>query len=349
MTDFYHADCRSLNEQARKNAVARQSILTKPPGSLGRLEQLAISLAAMQGSDAPELNEIQIGIFAGDHGVVAEGISAFPQAVTVQMVYNFIAGGAAISVLAKQMGATLTVINAGTLATEPFGQAVIDHPVAAGTANFTQAAAMTNAQCDQALQLGADIIDGYPSTTQLVIGGEMGIGNTTSATALGAALSSATVAELVGPGTGLNVNGVKHKQTIIEQALARRDNTLTASEWLREVGGFEIAALVGFYIRAGQRGFPILVDGFITSVAALVACRINPSVREWMLFSHTSAEPGHRRVLKELDAQPLIDLDMRLGEGSGSAVSISLLRSACALHNNMATFEQAGVSDKTPG
>lgn len=346
MTAFYQAPCRKPSSVARQAALLRQASLTKPPGSLGALENLAVTLAALQSNENPAVDNVEICIFAGDHGVVEEGVSAFPQAVTGQMVHNFIAGGAAISVLAREAGAELTVVDAGTLHHDSYGAPVIERPVAKGTANFARQAAMSKEQCESALQLGADIIDGYSPTPQLVIGGEMGIGNTTSATALGAALSNVSVADLVGPGTGLDDAGVTHKQAVIEKALAQRGGTLTAIDWLCEVGGFEIAALAGFYIRAAQIGIPVLVDGFITSVAALAAHRLNSGVRDWLLFSHTSAEPGHQHILTILKAQPLLDLGMRLGEGSGSAVSIGLLRSACSLHNEMATFDQAGVSNK---
>jgi len=338
--------CGSPDQAVALAATERQLLLTKPPGSLGRLESIAIELAAMQGTIAPAVDNVQIAVFAGDHGVVAEGVSAFPQAVTVEMVKNFVRGGAAISVLANQLGAGLTVINAGTVAEQPFAAPVIDRPVAHGTANLATRAAMTGAQLQQAMALGRDTVDGFDPHTELVIGGEMGIGNTTSATALAARLSGNDVASLVGPGTGLDAVGVSHKQTVIEKALLRCRGIEQPIELLAELGGFEIAALTGFYIRSGQRGLSVLIDGFISSAAALCACRINPSVRAWMMFSHTSAEPGHAGILRAMNAEPIFDLGLRLGEGSGAAVAVHILRSACALQNHMATFTEAGVSDK---
>lgn len=319
--------------------------LTKPLGSLGQMEGLAIALSAMQGKIAPMIANIEIAVFAGDHGVMDEGVSAFPQAVTGEMVKNFVRGGAAISVMAKQLGAKLSVVNAGTISNDGFGDAVVNQPVAASTQNLAIGAAMTADQCAQALALGKQVVDGYSAYTDLVIGGEMGIGNTTSATALAAAFGVSSAAKLVGPGTGLDENGVNHKLIVIERALARLSPNLTVQELIAEIGGFEIIALAGFYLRAAQRGFPVLVDGFISTAAALVAVKLHQGVRDWMLFSHTSAEPGHQLLLEHLQAQPLLSLGMRLGEGSGAAVAANILQLACALQNGMATFAEAGVSD----
>ncbi len=336
------------DEAMKAAAIRRQLELTKPPGALGRLEDIAVELSAMQGRLNPSAKNVQIAVFAGDHGVACEGVSAFPQVVTVEMVKNFIRGGAAISVMARELGAGLTVVNAGTVNEEPFGQPVVDRPIAAGTHNLVDESAMAESQCVQALDLGKDIIDGFPEDTEIVIGGEMGIANTTSATALGVAFGAGTASELVGPGTGLDHEGVELKRKVIERALSRFNNAHSVAQplvILYELGGFEIAALVGYFIRAAQQRLAILVDGFIASAAALAACRINPSVRQWMIFAHSSPEPGHRLVLEALHASPLVSLGMRLGEGSGSAVAVTLLRSACALQNGMATFAEAGVSD----
>ena len=336
------------DEAMKAAAIRRQLELTKPPGALGRLEDIAVELSAMQGRLNPSAKNVQIAVFAGDHGVACEGVSAFPQVVTVEMVKNFIRGGAAISVMARELGAGLTVVNAGTVNEEPFAQPVVDRPIAAGTQNLVDESAMAESQCVQALDLGKDIIDGFPEDTEIVIGGEMGIANTTSATALGVAFGAGTAAELVGPGTGLDHEGVELKRKVIERALSRFNNAHSVVQplvILYELGGFEIAALVGYFIRAAQQRLAILVDGFIASAAALAACRINPSVRQWMIFAHSSPEPGHRLVLEALHASPLVSLGMRLGEGSGSAVAVTLLRSACALQNGMATFAEAGVSD----
>lgn len=343
--EWYLDPCADINADVTKQAEQRQSQLTKPPGSLGQLEKVAIELSAMQATVAPKVDSVEIAVFAGDHGIANESVSAFPQVVTTEMVKNFVRGGAAISVMAKQIGAGLSVINAGTINQQGFDEPVVDKPVAFGTGNIAVEPAMTALQCLQALGLGQQIVDGYDEATDVVIGGEMGIGNTTSATALAAAFGIASAAELVGPGTGLNIDGVSHKLKMIEQAIGRVGERQSELELLSELGGFEIVALAGFYIRAAQRGMTILVDGFISSVAAVAACRINPDARGWMLFSHNSAEPGHQLVLKSLSAEPLLSLNMRLGEGSGAAVALGLLRSACALQNEMATFEEAGVTD----
>ena len=340
--------CAALNEASRAAALARQGQLTKPPGSLGKLEAIAVQLSALQGTDRPQMERVHISVFAADHGVAAEGVSAFPQAVTAEMVKNFARGGAAISVLAKQTNATLEVINLGTVfPVEPLAQ-VRDEHIAAGTANFAQSPAMTEAQLAAALQTGqAAALRAKQNGAHLFIGGEMGIANTTSASAIACALLQESPQLLAGPGTGLDSKCVEHKAAVIQRALElHRANLAQPLDVLRHVGGFEIAALAGAYLAAAQNGIPALVDGFISTVAALTAVRIQPGVRDWLLFAHTSAEPGHQRVLDALDAQPLLQLGMRLGEGSGAATAVPLLQLACALHNNMATFAEAGVSDK---
>lgn len=334
---------------AEEAAVTRQGQLTKPPGSLGRLEQLAIRLAALQGREQPALESLAMTVFAADHGVAAEGVSAFPQEVTVAMIANFANGGAAISVLAAELGARLEVVNAGALSATPDLPGVLDRRIAAGTANFCEQPAMNESQLAQALQLGREAVErAVADGAELFIGGEMGIGNTTPATALAAALLGKAPAELAGPGTGLNAQGVSHKVQVIERALElHREAKGQPLELLRRLGGLEIAALTGATLAAAQRGVPMLVDGYISSVAALVALRINPTISPWLIFSHASAEPGHAAVMTAIGEQPLLDLGMRLGEGSGAAVTVPLLRLACALHNNMATFAEAGVASGT--
>ncbi len=340
-----------LHEEARAAALARQGQLTKPPGALGQLEAVAVQLAALQGTEQPQVERVQISIFAADHGIAEESVSLFPQAVTAEMVRNFARGGAAISVLAKHLNAALEVINLGTVSVvEPLNK-VRDERIAAGTANFAKAAAMTEAQLAAALQAGADsVLRAKQDGVQLYIGGEMGIANTTSASAIACALLAESPQNLAGRGTGLDAAGVSHKAQVIAAALALHAlDAQQPQEVLRCLGGFEIAALTGAYITAAQQGIPVLVDGFISSVAALVAVRINPEARDWLLFAHTSAESGHQRVLAALDAQPLLQLGLRLGEGSGAAVAVPLLRLACALHNGMATFAEAAVSGKIQG
>jgi nicotinate-nucleotide--dimethylbenzimidazole phosphoribosyltransferase len=350
--------CAALNETARSAALAHQGQLTKPPGSLGQLEELAVRLAAMQGVERPAIDHAAIAIFAADHGVAAENVSAFPQAVTGEMVKNFARGGAAICVLAKTHNAKLEVVNLGTVNDPGELPNVVRAVIAPCTANFAGEPAMTGAQLAQALQAGRDsALRAIKNGAQIYIGGEMGIANTTSAAALSCALLKAAPKELAGPGTGLDHAGVAHKITVIQRALelhgflpspagGRGIEGEGALEVLRRVGGFEIAALTGAYLTCAQQGLPVLVDGFITTAAALVAVRFAPQCADWLIYAHGSAEPGHARLLQELNAKPLLNLGMRLGEGSGAATALPLLRAACALHNGMATFAEAAVSGK---
>jgi len=348
MTWFTHA-VAELNIDIQQQAVRHQAILTKPAGSLGQLENIAIQFAAMQSSNTPSLDNIYIAVFAADHGVMAENVSAFPQAVTVEMVRNFSRGGAAISVLAKQLGATLDVVDMGTATELEVLDGVLSKRIAAGTNNFCETSAMSSEQCLQALHVGKEIAEkAKEHKADIFIGGEMGIGNTTASTALASALLSQSVVNIVGPGTGLDDEGIKHKVDVIEKALAlHQDKNTDALKILENLGGFEIIALVGAYIRAAQLGLPCVIDGFITSVAALFATRLSTGVENWFVYSHESAEPGHKVVLQALKATPLLNIGMRLGEGSAAASVVCLLKNALALHNNMATFEQAGVSDKS--
>jgi nicotinate-nucleotide--dimethylbenzimidazole phosphoribosyltransferase len=338
---------KPIDAEATAGARQRQGQLTKPPGALGELETLAITLAGWQGRIAPGIERVHISVFAADHGVTEEGVSAFPAAVTAEMIRNFVRGGAAISVLARALGATLEVINLGTI-----GQAVIagarDAQLGPGSANFVNGPAMTEVQFAAALEAGRESVErARAAGAQLYIGGDMGIGNTTAAAAVACALLSARPETLAGPGTGLDERGVAHKAAVIRRALERHSGNLrTAHEVLRCLGGFEIAALAGAYVRCAQLGLPALIDGFISSTAALVAARMCPGAQAWWLFAHRSREPGHSAILAALEARPLLDLGMRLGEGSGAAIAVPLLRLACALHAGMATFAEAEVSAK---
>lgn len=348
--DWLSQVCAVPDADAAARATARQTELTKPSGSLGRLEALAVQLTALQRCDRPTLEHVQVCVFAADHGVVAQGVSAFPQAVTAQMLRNFVTGGAAVSVLARQLGARLDVVNLGTAVDPGLLPEVIDARIAPMTADFTTAPAMTTAQLEAALTAGRDAVQrALAAGAQLFIGGEMGIGNTTAATALACALLDEVPARLTGPGTGLNAAGVRHKATVIARALSRHAaHCGDPVEALRRLGGFELAALTGAAITCAQAGLPLLVDGFIVSAAMLAACRIQPAVRHWLLFGHRSAEPGHARLLQALDAEPLLALDLRLGEGSGALAALPLLRLACALHGEMATFAETGVAGNLP-
>ena len=340
--------CADLSETARAAAEAHQYALIKPRGSLGRLERVAIQLAALQGTSRPAADQVHIAVFAGDHGVAAQGVSAYPQSVTAEMVRNFAGGGAAISVLARELDAALEVINLGTVTELAELPGVLSLHLGAGTADFTAAPAMDAAQFAHALAAGRDsALRAVRAGAQIYIGGEMGIGNTTAATALACALLALPPERLTGPGTGMDAPGITRKSAIIAKALAYHAPQLhTPGESLRRLGGFEIAALTGAFIACAQQGLPIVVDGFITTAALLAAERLRPGVRAWCLFGHCSEEPGHALLLEALGATPLLDLGMRLGEGSGAATAVPLLRLACALHNGMATFAGAGVSDQ---
>jgi len=330
-----------------RKATERQGVLTKPPGSLGQLEQIAIQLAGLQKSEQPTIDRVRITVFAGDHGVCEEGISAFPQEVTAQMIANFAAGGAAISVLAKQLDASLEGVNLGTVGEVPELAGILDEQIAPATTNLAVTNAMTEDQVCAALASGDAAAErAADAGCRLFIGGDMGIGNTTSAAALACALLNQSPESLVGPGTGLDTAGISRKSQVVDRALKRHGDNTDPLTVLTSLGGFEIAALTGAILGCAARGIPVLVDGYIVSVAALLGVHQQPALRDWLLFAHRSAEPGHARVLEALDAKPLLDLGMRLGEGSGAAVAVPLLRAACALHNNMASFSDAGVSNK---
>lgn len=335
-----------ISEEAIQEATDRQHQLTKPPGSLGKLEELAIKLSAIQKTQQPQVKNVQISIFAADHGIAGENVSAFPQVVTTEMVKNFSRGGAAISVLAKELDAKLEVIDLGTVVEAGKLNAVVSSRIAAGTENFANQAAMTQEQLDKALDAGSAAVQrAIDSKAHIFIGGDMGIANTTAATAMACAYLDKSPVDLAGPGTGLDEKGVSHKVKVIERALSMHEATLLDEvEVLRFFGGFEIAALTGAYIFAAQQGLPVVIDGFIATVAALAAIKIKPGCDVWFIYAHQSHEPGHRLILDALNADPLVNLNMRLGEGSGAAVVIPLLRQACSLHANMATFAEAGVS-----
>ncbi len=346
-TEWLAEPLAALDLNSEKAARYRQTQLTKPPGSLGRLEEIAIRLAALQGTANPTIERVQIAIFAGDHGVAVEGVSAFPQSVTSEMIKNFANGGAAINVLANAINAPLDLINMGTAYdTGPLDD-VTNYNLGPGTANFTLEPAMTESQLIQSLAAGHNAIEcARFADAQLFIGGEMGIANSTSASALACLLLDTSPLQLTGPGTGLGSDGIAHKIKVIQRTVElHREAANSPMEVLRRVGGFEIAALVGTYIRCAQVGLPTVVDGFIASVAALIAEQLHPGVKAWLFFSHRSTEPGHQAVLNALKSEPLLDLGLHLGEGSGAATVVPIMQLACSLHNEMATFTEASVSN----
>ncbi|MDO7382842.1 nicotinate-nucleotide--dimethylbenzimidazole phosphoribosyltransferase [Acinetobacter baumannii] len=335
------------NLDAKQQAEQHQLQLTKPTGALGDLEQIAITLASLQSNAHPQVSHPWITIFAGDHGVVEENISAYPQAVTRQMLQNFTTGGAAISVIAKYHQAHLQVIDCGTTG-EAYEYAGVErHCIRAGTANFAKQAAMNADECRAALELGKKSVDTAKANgADIYIAGEMGIGNTCSASALACLLLNDTAEQLTGVGTGIGADQLRHKIEVIEKAIELHHKHVIGDVFktLCALGGLEIAAITGAYIRCAQVGLPVIVDGFISSVAALCAVRMNPQVRDWMLFGHQSAEYGHQRILQELNADPILNMNLRLGEGSGAGAALALVKMACVLHNQMATFAQAAVS-----
>jgi nicotinate-nucleotide--dimethylbenzimidazole phosphoribosyltransferase len=345
------APCPEPSHAHALAAQRRQASLTKPPGSLGALETIAMTLAALQRTERPQAARAPILLFAGDHGITAQRVSAYPSAVTVEMLRNFAGGGAAISVLARQLGVPLTVIDAGTLAEAPVAGVVTDKP-RPGTRDFSRERALTAEDVAFALGCGRRAVGGAARNgVDLVLLGDMGIGNTTSAAAMASAILGRPAHDLAGAGTGLDPDGVEHKANVIAASLALHglaDRPVEPGDALAAVGGLEIAALTGAIIASGQAAVPVLVDGFVVSVAALAAVRVNPTVRRWLLFSHRSSERGHAIVLDALKAWPILDLGLRLGEGSGAAAALPLVRLACALHANMATFEEAAISSGAP-
>lgn len=319
---------------------------TKPLGALGRIEGLAQQLGLILGSEQPALQQPQMVVFAGDHGLAARGVSAYPAEVTAQMVANFLAGGAAVSVLARQHGLALTVVDAGVASALPPHPGLVDAKVAPGTADCSQGPAMSPAQCEQALRAGAAVVRGLPGNALLL--GEMGIGNTSSAALLMACLSGLPLTDCVGRGTGLDRQGLERKLAVLKEALQRHGHLRDPLAVLAAVGGFEIAMMVGAIVQAAAERRVIVVDGFIVSSAVLVAQALRPQVLQRCVFSHQSDESGHARLLAQLGGEPVLKLDLRLGEGSGAALAWPLLVSASRILCEMASFASAGVSTAEP-
>lgn len=319
---------------------------TKPPGSLGQLEAIAVQLATVQNTLSPAVDPARVIVFGADHGVTDEGVSAFPAEVTIQMMANFAAGGAAVCVLSASANASLEVIDVGVNGDLSQFPSIVQQKVAMGTRNLAKSAAMSHEELDSALQVGREaVVRAAKEGMRCIALGEMGIGNTTSAAILTGLMCTPDAALVTGRGTGLSDEQMPVKQRVVAAAIARlcamQDDPL---ECLREAGGLEIAALVGSMLEAPANKMPVIVDGFIVTAAALIACRIRPAVREVLFFAHQSAEVGHRVALETLNAKPLLQLDMRLGEGSAAALAIPLLRGAAAVMSDMASFADAGVS-----
>ena len=342
------AAIRPLDPGWRRQAQERLDQLTKPRGSLGRLEELAAWYVAVREELFPTINKKVVVIFAGDHGVVAEGVSAYPQEVTFQMVANFIRGGAGINVLARHVGAEVQVVDIGV--NYDFGgmPGLLHRKVAPGTRNLAQEGAMTPEETLAALAVGIDVAQAAVAAGADVLAtGEMGIGNTTPAAALAAAFTGQTAAAVTGRGTGVDDGTYQRKIQVIDRALARhRPDPREPLAVLANLGGLEIAGLAGLILGAAAARRPVLVDGFIATAAALAAVRLCPAVRDYLQAAHQSAENGHQVMLAELGLRPLLQLDMRLGEGTGAALGLSLLEAGLKIYREMATFAEAGVSDK---
>jgi nicotinate-nucleotide--dimethylbenzimidazole phosphoribosyltransferase len=336
------------DEAIRSAALRRLDSLTKPLGALGNLEPLAAQACAVQRTVEPTIVHPVAVVFAADHGVADRGVSAYPRAVTEQMVKNFLGGGAAISVLARLQGIELWIVDAGVDGDCGSHPRLIDAKVRRGTRDFVEQPAMTEKECTQALHRGRAVLDQViPAGGNTLLLGEMGIGNTAAAALLMHGLTSHPLADCVGRGTGLDDEGLKRKRATLAAAAARRTPPSDPVELLAEFGGYEIAMLVGALLGAAARRMLILVDGFTVTVAAALAARIDENVLDYCVFGHCSAEHAHRALLADLKVQPLLDIGMRLGEGSGAAVALPLVRAALGLFTQMATFEGAGVSEKS--
>jgi nicotinate-nucleotide--dimethylbenzimidazole phosphoribosyltransferase len=339
---------RPLDEGAMKSARERQDQLTKPTGSLGRLEALAVQLAGITGKVRPRLPRKAVVVMAGDHGVTAEGVSAYPAEVTPQMVLNFLHGGAAINVLSRRAGARVVIVDVGVASEMAPRDGLLLRKVAPGTRNMAVGPAMTREETIRAIEVGIEVVeDEAKKGLDLVATGEMGIGNTTASSALVAVLTGRPVSEVVGRGTGIDESGLAKKVQVIEKAIdVNRPDRSDALDALDKVGGLEIAGLVGVILGGAGLGLPVVIDGFISGAAALVAVTLCPAVKAYLVPSHRSVEAGHRAIFEALELQPLFDLEMRLGEGTGAAIAMHIIDDALALQDEMATFAEAGVSDK---
>jgi len=356
-TQWWQTPVVSAPNHALASAVQHEiNFKTKPRGALGRLEELALKMALIQDDMRPTCTHPTLIVFAADHGLATEGVSAYPQEVTAQMVANFLAGGAAINVFARQHDVALKIVNAGVAHDIPGTKQPLDHAIGRGTANALNAAAMTNAEMSQALETGASIAAAvHANGSNTIAFGEMGIGNTSSAALLMHFLTDSPLDVCIGRGTGLDDPDFAHKREILERVTERAAPLLPAAPdaralaALREVGGFEIAMMAGAIVGAASHRMVIVVDGFIATAAVLVAQALETHVRNYCVYSHCSDEYGHAEMLHWLDVQPLLSLDMRLGEGTGAALAVPLLRSATLFLDEMASFTSAGVSDKADG
>ena len=340
------ARIESLDAAAMAAARGRHATLTKPPGSLGRLEELAVRLAGMTGQVIPRLTDKAVITMAADHGVASEGVSAYPAEVTPQMVLNFLNGGAAINVLARQAGVRVVIVDLGVAVPLPAHPALIARRIADATGNIARGPAMTADQARRTIETGIAVLEDQLAARLDVVGtGDMGIGNTTPSSAIVAAFTGAQPADVTGLGTGISAAQLKHKVGIVERALrVNRPDPRDPLDVLTKVGGFEIGGLAGVILAAAAHRRPVVIDGFISGAAALVATELCPAARDYLIAAHTSVEVGHRVMLERMELTPLLNLNLRLGEGTGAALAMPLLEAAVRLLDEMATFDEAGVS-----
>jgi nicotinate-nucleotide--dimethylbenzimidazole phosphoribosyltransferase len=340
------ARIKPVNTELLEQAQSRLDNKTKPPGSLGRLEEFARRVVAISGSFEPEMSKKVVFTFAGDHGIVEEGVSLYPKEVTSQMVFNFLAGGAGVNVLARHVGAEVRVVDVGVDFDFKNAPGMIHSKVTRGTRNFAKGPAMTRDEALAALQVGIDLADQCKNEGVGLVGtGEMGIGNTSPSSAIIAAISGMSVRELTHRGTGINDAALEHKIHVIEQGLALNSpDPADPLDVLTKVGGLEIAAIAGLVLGCAASSIPVVIDGFISTAGALIASELHPHVRNYIFAAHQSVEIGHRFMLERIGARPILDLDFRLGEGTGAALAMGLIDAGVKVLKEMATFEEAGVS-----
>ena len=339
---------KSLDEGAMANARVRQDMLTKPHGSLGRLEELSVQLAGIQADPIPHIRHKTIVIMAGDHGVVAEGVSAYPKEVTAQMVANFLGGGAGINIIARQVGARVIIVDMGVTADLKLIPQLLSRKIAPGTQNISSGPAMSREEAIKAVETGIEIVTSEVARGLDIVGsGDMGIGNTTASSAICAVMTGKPVAEVTGRGTGLVDEQLAYKVATIEKALeVNHPNAKQPLDVLAKVGGFEIGGLMGVMLGAAAHRIPVVIDGFISGAAALIAIELSSALKDFLIAAHVSAEAGHPLLLGHLGLRPLLDLEMRLGEGTGAALGIFLAETAARVLAEMSTFADAGVSER---
>ncbi|HEX2697412.1 MAG TPA: nicotinate-nucleotide--dimethylbenzimidazole phosphoribosyltransferase [Anaerolineales bacterium] len=345
------AKIQPLDESAMQSARARQNRLTKPQGSLGRLEELSIQLAGMTAEPLPSIELKTVVVMAADHGVTREGVSAYPAEVTPQMVLNFLQGGAAINVLARQMGAQVAIVDMGVAAEiEDTSGKLVRRKIGPGTANLAQGPAMTREQAIKSIETGMEIAQvEIARGVDLLVTGDMGIGNTTPSAAIACALMNQSPETIAGRGTGVDDDGLKRKIAVITRALdVNKPDSNDPLDVLAKVGGFEIGGLAGVILASAAHRKPVMIDGFISTAAALIAVKLASQARDYLIASHQSQELGHRLMLEWLGLKPLLDLNLRLGEGTGAVLAMPIVEAACRTLSEMATFGEAGVSEKQP-